>query len=115
MSINPARDELASRIAAGAAVQCPEQVESISLRWPANNDDSLVLNLYLKDKRIEIRATCEDLGITIPKACNPIEAATPFYWRHSTDPMERMIEIANCSPFDENPWLSSGAGNSLDW
>jgi len=115
MSTRADREALGSRIAAGAAAQCSQPVKSVSLRWPAQENQSLVINLYLDDRRIEIRASAQDLGITIPEASDPIEDRTPFYWRPSPDPVERMIEIANSKPLNENPWLSSGSSDSLDW
>ena len=80
MTINKAREELGARIAAGAAAQCVKPVKSVSLRWPAKENQSLVINLYLDDQRIEIRATPQDLEVVIPKASDPIEDRTPFYW-----------------------------------
>ena len=111
----PARETLAQRIVNGAVAQSDIAVSAASLRWPKEDEDSIVLNLYLEDRRIEMKILPEDLGVAIPEACNLIEDLTPFYWTPSTDPVERMRQIADSTPFNESPWLSCGGAPTHEW
>lgn len=115
MSDLPSRDELALQIVNGAVAQCDAFVTAVSLLWPQNGETSLTISLYLPDRRLTIKATPEDLEIVVPKASDPVENRTPFYWVSPADPIERMRQLAAASPFDKNPWLSSAGVEPIDW
>ena len=115
MSRNFDREKLAIQIICGAIAQCPLNVASASLRWPSDKNASLVINLYLPDRRIEISASPADLNITIPPAIDDIDDLTPFYWNPPENPMERMRQISDSIPFNQNPWLSSQNSTNHNW
>ena len=109
-----AYNELALRIVNGAVCQTPDVI-AVSMQWPQKPGYPIKLQLYKPTEHITLCLAPSDLGIEFQDKDDPRYGSPPHYWHPSSDPVERIRQLAESHPFNKNPWLSTEGVKPTEW